>query len=163
MKKLLTFLIALIIVSSSYASVNTVVPKLNASEIFFPVGKTGKQISLLELSKISMKDLQTLTGRKMTFLDKIVFRLAKKKIRNSINQDGTLSNKMLEKFGKSDEETGFHLGGFALGFLLNIIGVLIAYLINDDYKKNRVKWAWIGCSVILGILLILRAAFGSLN
>ena len=44
----------------------------------------------------------------------------------------------------ADLTSGFHLGGFALGFLIGPIGVLIAYLIDDDKKRNRVKWAWIG-------------------
>jgi hypothetical protein len=35
-------------------------------------------------------------------------------------------------------ETGFHTGGFVLGFLLNLVGS-IAYLIKDDYKSNRVN------------------------
>jgi hypothetical protein len=52
---------------------------------------------------------------------------------------------------------------FALGFLLGLIGLLIAYLINDDYKHNRVKWAWIGFGivVVLNIILIAAAAGAS--
>ena len=42
-----------------------------------------------------------------------------------------------------------HLGGFALGFFIGLIGVLIAYIIEDDYKRNRVKWAWIGWGVFV--------------
>jgi len=33
-----------------------------------------------------------------------------------------------------DGSLAFYIGGFALGFLLGLIGVLIAYLINDDKK-----------------------------
>ena len=163
MRKGIILLVALIIIGGSYASVNMIEPKLNAAELFFPVGKTGKQISLLELSRISVKDFQVLTGQKMNFFDRMGFKVAQKRVRNSINEDGTFNNKKLETFIKRDGETGFHLGGFALGFLLSIFGVLIAYLINDDYKQNRVKWAWIGCSLILGIGLILRAVAGTSN
>jgi len=45
-----------------------------------------------------------------------------------------------------------------LGFLLNLVGVLIAYLIKDDYKSNRVKWAWIGLGLNIGLTLILALA-----
>ena len=51
-------------------------------------------------------------------------------------------------------QTGFHAGGFFLGLLLGLIGVLIAYLINDDKHRNRVKWAWIGWGVIVVLVLI---------
>jgi hypothetical protein len=92
-----------------------------------------------------MSGLQTLTERKMNFTERISFRIAQKKLRKNIAADGTIEKKKLEKFFlKRSGETGFHVGGFALGFFLGLIGVLIAYLINDDYKRNRVKWAWIG-------------------
>jgi hypothetical protein len=38
--------------------------------------------------------------------------------------------------------------------LVGLIGVLIAYLKNDDKKDNRVKCACIGFAVWVGILLI---------
>jgi hypothetical protein len=41
-----------------------------------------------------------------------------------------------------------------LGFLLGLIGVLIAYLIKDDKKRNRVKWAWLGLLAWVVIWLI---------
>ncbi|HEV8284856.1 MAG TPA: hypothetical protein VGQ09_11140 [Chitinophagaceae bacterium] len=135
-----------LIIANSFGTSNILSPgKLKASEVYIPIGKTGKKISLLELSTISMSGLQTLTERKMNFTERISFRIAQKKLRKNIAADGTIEKKKLEKFFlKRSGETGFHVGGFALGFFLGLIGVLIAYLINDDYKRNRVKWAWIG-------------------
>jgi hypothetical protein len=98
------------------------------------------------------------TGKKMTFVKKIQFKLAQRKLRKSINEDGTFNNKKLEKVFQDEMSgtTGFHLGGFALGLFLFVIGVLIAYLIDDEKKSNRVKWAWIGAAVSLlfGIFFI---------
>ena len=96
----------------------------------------------MNLSTIDVKDFENLSGRHLKFFDRLGFKLAQKKLRNSINADGTIDNKKLNKFlNQGDHSTGFHLGGFALGFLVGLIGVLIAYLINDDNKQNRVKWA----------------------
>lgn len=171
MKKIVLFLAAFAVVTSSFGSItpaSSKAPAIRADQMFFPVGKTGKTISLLELSRISVKDFQALTGRKMGLFDKISFKVAQKKVRDNIDRDGTFNNKKIQKAltqqRHKDGESGFHLGGFALGFLLGLIGVLVAYLINDDYKRNRVKWSWIGlaAAIVLSLLLIL-VAFNSLT
>jgi multisubunit Na+/H+ antiporter MnhE subunit len=50
-------------------------------------------------------------------------------------------------------KTGFHPGGFALGFPFGLIVALIAYLIRDDKKRNGRKWAWIGLVVYVCCML----------
>jgi hypothetical protein len=161
MKKLLTLLTAIAIFSVSFAtSVVEIKPVLRADQIFIPTNKTGGKISLMELSRIKIKDFEILRGQKMKFIDRLTFKAAQKKVRDNINNDGTINSKKLNKFFKKSGESGFHIGGFALGFLLGLIGVLIAYLINDDYKRNRVKWAWIGLGAWIAILLVIIAAGG---
>jgi len=145
------------------ASESEVKPPLKASGVYMPVGNTGQMISLLELSQIPVKNFEKLTGRDMKFVDRIGFKLAQKKLKNSINENGTFSKKQVEKyFTKAGTTGGFHAGGFFLG-LLGLIGVLIAYLINDDKKKNRTKWAWIGFAAGVAIALIFFAIVGPLN
>lgn len=170
MKKIVLFIAALAVITSTFASITPLSskePVLRADRMFFPVGKSGKTISLLELSRISVKDFQALTGRKMSFFDKMSFKVAQKKVRDNIDRDGTINNKKIQKALQNKSkggETGFHFGGFALGFFLGLIGVLVAYLINDDYKRNRVKWSWIGLgiAVVLNIILIV-AVFNSVT
>lgn len=161
MKKILFLFVALTTVASSFAVGNLVVPpvekkpKVLASEVFIPIGKGGQKISLLELSELKVKELENLTGEKMKLADKVGFKIAQNKLRNSINPDGSFNNRKMDKMAaKAIDGSGFHLGGFALGFLLTIIGVLIAYLINDDKKAQRVKWAWIGFAAGLVLWLI---------
>lgn len=159
MKKLLLFPGCLFIFLTTFASPLIVQPpkspKINAKEILVPIGKTDKTISLFDLSRISASDLQKISGREMNFMERLSLKLAQEKLRNSISEDGDINTKKLAKFfHKRGGETGFHVGGFALGFLLGLIGVLIAYIINDDYKSNRVKWAWIGWGVFVVIYLI---------
>ena len=157
MKKVLAFLLAFVIMAQSFAAGIATKPEpLRASDIKIPL-TNGKVITLQELADIKAADFAKLTGKKMKFFDRVGFKIAQKKLRSSINSDGTLSSKKLEKnFRKAaDGTTGFHLGGFALGFLLGLIGVLIAYLLNDEKKANRVKWAWLGVAAWLVIFLIL--------
>ena len=129
---------------------------LKAADILLPIGSTGKTVNLQELSTMNTADLEKMTGKKMSLFQRMEIKMAQRKLRHSINADGTLKNKKLAMMaGKEiDGETGFHLGGFALGFLLGLIGVLIAYLINDEKHSNRVKWSWIGLGVIVVIVLI---------
>lgn len=161
MKKILAFIIFIATISVAYSTsvVNTSIP-LKASEIYLPIGKSGQMISLQDLSVIKLKDFEALTGKKMKLTDKLGFALSQKQLKKSINPDGTFSKKKAEKFFSryADGTTGFHAGGFFLGFLLGLIGVLIAYLIKDDKKKNRVKWAWLGLLISIPISILLLVA-----
>ncbi len=105
-----------------------------------------------------MLESQNLTGKKMKFADRLMFKMGQGKLKRSINHDGTITSDKITKLVSAkgtDMTSGFHLGGFALGLLLSLIGVLIAYLINDDLKPSRVKWAWIGAAIGLVIWLII--------
>jgi hypothetical protein len=172
MKRLTTLLAAFLFVASSFAAAIVVpatgspaavapaatpAPLIKASDIRIPLNNTGKFISLQELADLKVADYEKLSGKKMNWIHRLEFKLAQRKLRRSINEDGTINNrKLAEMAGKrADGETGFHVGGFALGFLLGLIGILIAYLINDDKKSNRVKWAWIGLAAWLVIFLLL--------
>ncbi len=158
MKKLFPLIISFFLIENCLAITPTFFetpPKIKASALMVPIGKTANKISLLELANISKSDLEKLTGNKMNYLQRLSFKIAQLKIKKMINKDGFVKNRRLLNALAIDGETGFHLGGFALGFLLSLIGVLIAYLINDDKKKNRVKYAWIGFGANLVLSLIL--------
>ncbi|HVG14055.1 MAG TPA: hypothetical protein VM935_03810 [Chitinophagaceae bacterium] len=157
MKRTLVLLTALCFVFASYASSVVENPPKKASEIFVPIGTNGQKISLEELSQISSKEFSELAGRRMKLVEKLTFKLAQRDLRNSINEDGTINNKRLLKVANkmAPGDGGFHLGGFALGFLLGLIGVLIAYLIKDDKKKDRVKWSWFGVLAIVALSVVL--------
>lgn len=161
MKKLVFTLLAFAVVTGSMAFSVTTSTHKKASEIFIPIGKTDKTISLADLTTINFKDFEKLSGRHLNFIDKFEFKLAQRKLRKSIDKNGYIDNKKLEKFmDEGDHSTGFHVGGFLLGFFLGLIGVLLAYVINDnDNKPNRVKWAWIGfgVSVVIALIVLISA------
>ncbi|HEY0678905.1 MAG TPA: hypothetical protein VGD17_11505 [Chitinophagaceae bacterium] len=156
MKKVFAFLMAFAIMAQSFAAVITKPTPLKASDVRIPIAN-GKVITLQELADMKATDYAKLTGKKMKFFDRVGFKIAQKKLRSSINEDGTINSKKLQKnLSKADGSTGFHLGGFALGFFLGLIGVLIAYLLNDEYKTNRVKWAWLGllAGIVFWLLIV---------
>ena len=157
MKKVLSLLTAVALMFGTFAATTpaSVAPKkLNANEVMLPVGSTGKSISLKQLSTISMDDMESLSGRKMNWAEKFAFKKGQRKLARNIEADGTINSKKLNKVAAPMASGGFHIGGFALGFLLGLIGVLIAYLINDDKKRTRVKWSWLGLLAAFILILI---------
>jgi hypothetical protein len=167
MKKLMLLFTAFLFVTGSFAAsvINPEIPKLKASDIFIPVGNNGKTISFMELSAISTKDFQFLTGEKMNFFERLSFNLSQKKLKKVINADGTIDNKKFEKlkFGENDK-AGFR-GGFFLGLILSVFGVLICPLNSathkgDSYKRSKLNGVWIvliGCGIVvlIGLLVLL--------
>ncbi len=166
-------LLACFILLSSFVATPVVAPatknvvkpvEVNAKNVLIPVGgKAGVKVSLYELRNMKQSQLEVITGRKMNFFESLAFSKAQKQLKKQINDEGVVTgNKLKRAMGASSDGTsGFHLGGFALGFLVGLIGVLIAYLINDDKKRNRVKWAWIGFAawVVIYFALIFPVLF----
>ena len=163
MKKTFILFLLIAVVSATYSSTNTIPvssknPSIKATEVYVPVGKNGQLISLMELSEISVKDFESLSGKKMKFREKVTFKMKQRELKKNINYDGTFSKKKVEKyFNKAALGGAFSLSGLALGLFLSLIGVLIAYLITKGDKKGRVTWAWIGAAIgfiIWGAVLI---------
>src|SRR5882757_309503 len=97
MKKILILFTTLFFLTQTYGTTTIKPPKLKASDILIPIGNTGRSINLDELSVISSKDLQQLTGKRLKFSDKISFKMAQRKLRRTINEDGTINNTYLKK------------------------------------------------------------------
>ena len=158
MRKISGLLLAMTLALTTMAAPASVepvkTPKLKASEVFIPIGTTGMKISLQDLATMKVKDLEQLTGQKMKFTDKVGFKMAQNQLAKTISPDGTINSKRLNKMAAKADGEGFHLGGFALGFLLGLIGVLIAYLIGGDNGRNRAKWAWIGLAAAVVLYLL---------
>jgi hypothetical protein len=157
MKKVLFLFLAFAIAITSLASSGISSLPKKATEIYLPITKDLK-ISLMDLSVIKVKDYEKLTGKHLNFFEKITFKAGQRKLRNSISADGTITNKkLLKAVSDGDHSVGFHLGGFALGFFLGLIGILIAYILkgDEDVDRNRRKWAWIG----FGIYVVILVAF----
>jgi hypothetical protein len=156
LKKILTLLLVVTLALHSFAALPVAPPQLKATEILIPIGKAGKRISLYDLAYIRTSDYEKATGQHLRLADKIGFKIAQRSMRKQIRPDGTVSKKMrkyAEKMAIGDYP--FHIGGFMLGFFFSFIGLLVAFLINDDYKEDRTYWAWWGVKAQLAVLTIL--------
>lgn len=163
MKKTLLLLTTFYFFTSAFAAFE--IKSLNkANEIFLSVGKDIK-ITVMDLSVISIKDFEKLTGRHLNFFDRLGFSAGQKKLQKSIDPDGTINNQQLLKFTnpKEGHSVGSAIGWFFIGWFLSIIGVLLAYVIQaeDTVKKHRIKWAWIGFGVSTLLYLFFALAFAA--
>jgi len=166
MKKVILYLVLAVLCTTSYSfSKPTSVPEshfpINSREVYIPVGNTGQLISLMDLSQISVKDFEKLSGKKMKFADKVKFKVGQRELRKKINEDGTFNSKKFENYFEASQKgllTGISWAGLALGLFLNIIGVLIAYLITSkEGNRSMIKWAWIGAiisAIVWGAVLL---------
>ena len=85
-----------------------------------------------EFLQMTPKEYEKITGKRMSFAQKIAFRLQQKKIRRIMKKDNPAF--------LSD----FEATGFVLGLFMSFVGIGISYLI--DYKDTR-KWAWRGAAI----------------
>jgi hypothetical protein len=123
------------------------VPPKSDNTVVAPVAPLSG-MSVQDFLALTPKKYKELTGEKLSFTQKISLKLAQKKIRKAIkNNESVDSATMANALDTSD----FNIGGFVLGLLLSLIGVLIAYLIGDT---TVIKWAWIGFAVFLVIFLL---------
>jgi hypothetical protein len=155
MKRLTIFLLAVAFFGQSFAAFVTKSEKAKASEVKVTLS-AGTQVSVAELTTMSIQEFEKANGKKLNFLEKRVFKMSQRKLSRMIDADGNIDQKAMDQFAAKElASTGdFNIGGFVLGLLLSIIGVLIAYLI-DKKGSSLVKWAWIGAAVGLAIYLIL--------
>jgi hypothetical protein len=143
---LLSFVMMIFNLSSSALTLpsSEPVPPKSESTVAAPLAKMNVQ----DFLALTPKKYKELTGEKLSLTQKISLKLAQKKIRKAIkNNESIDSADMANAIDSSD----FNIGGFVLGLLLSVIGVLIAYLIGDT---SVIKWAWIGFGVFLVIFLL---------
>ena len=140
------------------------------SAILPPANTTATTISSLDktqldkikqFSTMSFMEYQKLLGHKASRLEKFAFERMQKKSIKMFDENGNLRSKYQKKFKRMYEGSGgSFIGGFALGFFLGAIGLLVAYLaFKDGNHKNRIKGAWWGFGVATILFVFLVAAW----
>lgn len=148
MNKMLVVIAVLFSVNMSFAAFTVTAPaEKPAMET-----KAEKEKAVMEMVvRMSVKDYEALTGTKMNFAQRLAYKITKKRFAKKL------------EMAAGESSSGFNTGGFALGFFLGLIGVLIAYVFFKD--KNLRKWSWIGLGaapviVLLAILLYANNKLG---
>jgi hypothetical protein len=155
MKKSAILFIALFILGTSFAAFVTQQGKTRASDLKVTMSVSGKKVSVAELSTMSVKEFQEASGQKLNMFEKLAFKVSQRKLNKMIDADGNVDQKTVDKFAMKELASGsdFNIGGLALGLLLSLIGVLLAYLIGGK-GSSLVKWSWYGAAIGAAIIIL---------
>lgn len=135
MKKVFTLFVSLFLLTVTFASTNVVNPKMFASDVLLPIGSAGQTVSLLDLSKMKVKEFERVTGYNLNLFQKIGFSIAQKKLRKSINKDGTVNTNQLYNSVEKAAEQSISKG---LYIVLAIFGLAwIGMGVMDNWSGNN--------------------------
>lgn len=143
-----SILMAIIIVVS-FPSFALVAPSANSSaQPENTAAAALSNMSVEDFLALSPRQYREMTGQKLSLTQKISLKVAQKQVKKALkNNEEVKAVTMQNALDTSD----FNVGGFVLGLLLSVVGVLIAYLIGDT---TVIKWAWIGFGVFMVIFLL---------
>ena len=138
------FLFPLLLIGTNhlYSATTIVFKDPQADQVFITLTGTSISMNLIDYIQLKPLDFKTLTGHKLTFKETIALKITQKRIKKTIRKDGTVDVLAFDKQAK--EPFKWHWGGFFLGLLLPILGMVIAAFIKDDQRKNRTTSACIG-------------------
>jgi hypothetical protein len=122
--------------------------------ISFPVDTVQSQVNssskltekdlLKKISKMSVKEYEAYTHKKMNLFERMSFKAYKKKLK-------------IEGYGDDDSE-GFQVWGFVFGLLLGPLAYLISLIfIKDRNFRTWVKWGSLLWLIVFGLARILAA------
>ena len=133
-----------------------------ASELMMPLFNTGKFISIEEFVKLTPESYKLITGKKMSFKEKIGLKFGKRSLKKMINKDGTVNMEKMQKMKRGGffGSWQWHWGGFALGFFLSFLGPIVALFFKDEYKWDRFWTALRTATLVLLLLTAILAISG---
>jgi hypothetical protein len=143
---IMAFALVIFNLSSSAVTLPSTEPVPPKSESTVAAPFAGMSVD--DFLSLTPKKYKELTGEKLSITQKISLKLAQKKIKRALKNNEKIDS---ETMANAVDTSDFNIGGFVLGLLLSVIGVLIAYLIGDT---SVIKWAWIGFGVFLVIFLL---------
>jgi hypothetical protein len=119
------------------------------------VGKANKEVlyslTTEEILALTPNDYKSLTGKKLSFKERFVLKYAQRSIKKDLKKEGSVDIKRYF----DDGDSRFNGGGFALGLLLGLLGVLLAHIFSSD--KSFRRSSWYGFGLLVSILLVVSA------
>lgn len=152
MKRILPFSFLLmlfaLVFQGAHAFVTPMAVPAEKESVITPAPSPFAGMSIQDFVTMSPKKYAELTGKKLSLSQKISLKIAQAKVKKAMKKNKDIQ---LMNYTQGIDTSDFSIGGFVLGLLLGVIGVLIAYLIGD---QAVIKWSWYGFAV-WGIIVLL--------
>ena len=152
------FILILFLVGNvySYSAVTIRFKDPKADQVFITLTGTGISMNLTAYIQLKPLDIKRLTGHRLTLKETIVFKITQKRIKKTIKKDGSVDIIAFNKQAK--EPFKFNWGGFLLGLLLPVLGLIVTAFFKDDQRKNRITSAAIGTLIACVAFVIIVAS-----
>jgi hypothetical protein len=107
-------------------------------------------ITVGEFVNLKFKDVKNMSTKKLSIKDRVEFMVTKKMLKKKIKKgEVNAEAKMM-----TTDQFELNWGGFALGFLLGLLGLIIVAIFFKKPKKNAVVSSLIGMVAITALYLI---------
>ena len=158
MRRVVLVLLILILTYSSYSTSIWSFTDPKAEQVLIQIPGTQIQMTLADYVKLKTSNYKNLTGKTLNLKETIAFRINQKRIKKTIRKDGTIDMDAYQKAAK--EPFKWNWGGFFLGLLLPIVGLIITAFFKDDQRKNRIDSAAIGTLIAcIAFLIFVLSSF----
>jgi hypothetical protein len=118
---------------------------------------TPTTLTVEQVLSMDMRSFSETIGHRLTIKERLSFQVARRGLREAIRDNQLRGDAPVDlRQLMAEGEKGFQFGGFVLGLLLGLIGVLIAYVMKRD--KGFIRSAWIGWGVWVAIVIAVVAA-----
>jgi len=152
MLKNFLFALFLICTINSNSAITIPFKDPKADQVFITLIGTGMSTNVANYIKLKPSDFKKLTGHKLTLKETIVFKITQKRIKKTIRKDGSVD--LLAFNNQAKEPFKFNWGGFFLGLLLPVLGLIITAFFKDDQRKNRITSAAIGTAIVCTVFIV---------
>jgi len=155
MPRYFLFTLLTILTTPLFSAITMPVKDPKAGQVFIILGK-DISVNLIDYIKLKTLDFKRLTGHKLTLKETIALKIIQRRIKKTIRKDGSVD--MLKFEHQTKEPFRWNWGGFFLGLLLPILGLIITAFFKDDQRKNRITSAAIGTLIACAAFLTFVAS-----
>ena len=138
--------------ANAFTTLNLIAPTTK------PAIKEPSPLSLITAKQfldLTPQKFQQLTGKKMTFFQKVQLKMTQHKVKKMVKKGEVVTMADVQK--KMEDMGSMNVLGFLLGLILGPVGVIIALILKEtgDVGPDVVRWSLYGLLIWLAVVLLI--------